>query len=398
MKHPPKIVIASDSFKGSLSSLEVAKAVSAGVMAVFPEAEVVKVNVADGGEGTMEALLTALGGVRVRMAATDPLGRSVEAEYGLLDESTAVIEMAAASGLVLLAPEERMPLLTSTCGTGELIADALKRGCRKIYAGIGGSATNDGGMGMLAALGYKFYDETGSLLQPCGTALSRVAKIDASEALPELQNAEFVVACDVDNPLYGPQGAAHVYAPQKGAAPEEVRLLDMGLRHFAAKVHSFTGISIADVPGAGAAGGLGGAFLAFMKAKLASGIDMLLEAVRFDALISGAALVITGEGRIDRQTAMGKTPAGVLRRAKAQGIPVIAIGGSVQQCPETDTLGFKAVIGVTPENMPLDEAMRPAVASKNITAAITEVLKHEVWRRPHAPAVLLQCQQNRKSQ
>ncbi len=374
MAHPPKIVIASDSFKGSLSSLEVADAVCFGIKTVCPDAEVVKVNVADGGEGTMGALVATLGGERAGVTVTDPLGRSIEAEYGLLGEGTAIVEMASASGLTLLAKEERNPLLTSTYGTGELIVDALKRGCRKIYVGIGGSATNDGGMGMLAALGYRFYDEEGQQLQPCGAAMSHVARIDATKAIQELRDAEFVVACDVDNPFCGLNGAAYVFAPQKGATPEDVECLDTGLRHFADKVCDFTGVSIADVPGAGAAGGLGGAFLAFLNARLVSGIDMVLDAIRFDEIIACASLVITGEGRIDRQTAMGKTPAGVLRRAKAQGIPVVAIGGSVQMCPEVETLGFETVVGVTPENMPLDQAMNPLVASRNIADAVSKVL------------------------
>ncbi len=374
MKHSPKIVVASDSFKGSLNSLEVADAIAVGINAVCPDAEVVKVNVADGGEGTMESLVTGLGGERVSVAVADPLGRSVKTHYGLLEDATAIVEMSSASGLTLLSAEERNPLLTSTFGTGEMIVDALRHGCRKIYVGIGGSATNDGGMGMLAALGYRFYDEEDVLLKPCGAAMSQVARIDAKDLVAELSNVEFVVACDVDNPFCGPNGAAYVYAHQKGASAEDVELLDSGLRHFADKVRDFTGVSIADVPGAGAAGGLGGAFLAFLNARLVPGIDMVLDAIRFDDIISDASLVITGEGRIDRQTAMGKTPAGVLRRAKAQGIPVIAIGGSVQQCPEVEALGFETVVGVTPKNMTLQQAMIPNVAKRNITATIVDVL------------------------
>ncbi len=371
-----KIVVASDSFKGSLSSLEVAEAVSVGVKSVIPTAEVVKVNVADGGEGTMEALIAGLGGQSVCLEVSNPLGRCVEAEYGVLDDNTAIVEMARASGLVLLSSEERNPMHTSTYGTGELIADALKRGCKKIYVGIGGSATNDGGMGMLAALGYKFYDEVGCLLQPCGATMCRVARIDAVDVMPELSDAEFVVACDVDNPFCGTRGAAYVFAPQKGAKPEDVEALDNGLRHFAEKVYEFTGIAITDVPGAGAAGGLGGAFLAFMNAKLVSGIDMVLDAIRFDEILKGASLVITGEGRIDSQTASGKTPVGVLRRAKAQGVPVVAIGGSVQACPEVDAMGFEQVVDVTPDNMPLEQAMNPIVASRNITVAVKDVMMY----------------------
>ncbi len=376
MEHFSKIVVASDSFKGSLSSLEVADAVGIGVKAVLPDAEVVKVNVADGGEGTVEALVAGLGGARVCVTVTDPLGRSVEATYGLLGDGSAVVEMSVASGLTLLPAEERNPLLTSTYGTGEIIVDALRRGCRKIYVGIGGSATNDGGMGMLAALGYRFYDEVGCLLQPCGAAMSQVARIDATDVMPELSGAEFVVACDVDNPFCGSNGAAYVFAPQKGASPEDVELLDLGLKHFADKILEATGVSIADAAGAGAAGGLGGACLAFLNARLVSGIDMVLDAIRFDEIISDASLVITGEGRIDRQTAMGKTPVGVLRRANAQNIPVIAIAGSVRQCPEVEALGFKTIVAVTPNGMSLEQAMNPLTASGNITAAITDILRN----------------------
>ncbi len=371
-----KIVVASDSFKGSLTSLQVADAVSCGVKKVFPAAEVVKVNVADGGEGMMEALVAAWGGERVKVEVADPLGRTIEAIYGWLDKQTAIVEMASASGLTRLSTKERNPLRTSTYGTGELIANALRRGCRKIWVGIGGSATNDGGMGMLAALGYRFYDELNVLLEPCGEQIGRVARIDATAAMPEIAEAEFVVACDVDNPFYGLNGAAYVFAPQKGATPEEVRFLDAGMKHFAEKVLEATGVSIGEVPGAGAAGGLGGAFLAFMHAKLVPGIEMVLDAIRFDELITGTDLVITGEGRIDRQTAMGKTPVGVLRRAQAQGIPVMAIGGSVELCPEVEALGFSQMVGVTPGGMALETAMQPAVATENIVHALADALSH----------------------
>ncbi len=372
-----KIVVACDSFKGSLSSWEVADAVHAGIMEVFPHAEVVNVSVADGGEGTMDALVASLGGRRVRKMVSDPLGRSIEAVYGLLGGGTAIVEMSSASGLSLLTAEERNPLYTSTYGTGELIADVLRHGCKRVYVGIGGSATNDGGMGMLAALGYKFYDESDNLIKPCGAGMSRVARIDATGVMPELFDTEFMVACDVDNPFYGPKGAACVFAPQKGASPDDVDFLDAGMKHFANKVFDFTGVLIAEVPGAGAAGGLGGAFFAFLNAKLVSGIDMVLDTIRFDELVSGASLVITGEGRIDCQTAMGKTPIGVLRRAQAKGIPVVAIGGSVRSCPEVESLGFRTVFGVTPKGMSLEEAMTPFVASRNITTAIIKFLKVE---------------------
>ncbi len=378
-KHISKIVVASDSFKGSLSSLAVAEAVSKGIQTVYPAVEVVKTMVADGGEGTLDAIVNGCGGQKVSIRVEDPVGRLIESAYGILNEQTAIIELSAASGLPLLTESERNPLYTSTYGTGELIADALRRGCRKIYVGIGGSATNDGGMGLLAALGVKFYDASGRLLKPCGAELGRVARIDTTALLPEAKEAEFIVACDVDNPFYGERGAAYVFAPQKGATREEVVYLDNGLRHYARMVHNVTGIAIDDTPGAGAAGGVGGAFLAFLHARLVPGIEMVLDAIRFDDLIAGASLVITGEGKLDRQTTMGKAPAGVLRRATAQGIPTIAIGGSVENCPELDALGFKMIVGVTPEGMPLTEAMNPAVASTNITTTVIHLLRQGIY-------------------
>ncbi len=383
MKAITHIVVASDSFKGSLTSPEVAEAIHRGVKEVSPSARVVKLNVADGGEGTMEALIDALGGKRVKLCVSDPLGRPINTFYGLSDGQTAIMEMASASGLPLLKAEERNPLHTSTYGTGEMIADALRRGCRKIYIGIGGSATNDGGMGMLSALGYRFYDASGRDLSPCGARLEQVERIDASGVMPEMAAAEFVVACDVDNPFYGPRGATRVFAPQKGATPEEVLLLERGMRHYADKVFGATGVSIAHAAGAGAAGGVGGAFLAFLKAKLTPGIEMVLDALRFDEVIANASLVITGEGRMDRQTAMGKTPAGVLKRAKAKGIPVIAIGGSVEHCPELEALGFKQIAGITPAGMPLEVAMQPDVAARNLSATTASILRQLQENTPY---------------
>ncbi len=370
-----RVVVASDSFKGSLSSLQVAEAVCRGVGDVCPEAEVVCVNVADGGEGTLEAVASAADVMMVDVTVCNPLGRQVEARYGLLDGGrTAVVEMAQASGLTLLSSDEMNPMITSTYGTGEMIADALKRGCRKIYVGIGGSATNDGGMGMLAALGYGFHDVDGHLVRPCGETLEKVAWIDSENVIPELSGVEFIVACDVENPLYGPLGAAHVFAPQKGADERMVDRLDSGMRNFASVVHGFAGRDVSGVPGAGAAGGLGWAFMAFLGARLMRGVDMVLDIVRFDEIIDGADLLITGEGCIDSQTAYGKVPSGVLERAKRKGIPVVAIGGSVRMCPEIEALGFDAVVAVTPENMSLEEAMDPSAASANIEDSVRRIL------------------------
>ena len=371
-----RIVVASDSFKGSLSSLEVAGAAADGIHDVFPECEVVKVDVADGGEGTMDALRHTLGGEKIFLTVSDPLGRPVEASYVILEDgTTAVLEMAVASGLPLLAPGERNPLRTSTYGTGELIADALDRGCRKFLVGIGGSATNDAGMGMLEALGVCFMDVEGNVLKGCGASLEKVEGISLENAHPGLKDAEFIVACDVDAPLYGPRGAAYVFAPQKGADEAMVRRLDDGLKHFSEAVSRILQKDVSAAPGAGAAGGLGGGFLAFLNARLERGIEMVLDAIRFDEIIEGASLVITGEGKVDYQTLTGKAPYGVMLRARKKGIPVAAIGGAVAlNLAEVVEAGFIEVCAVTPEGMPLSEAMRKDVASLNVRTAVKNLI------------------------
>ncbi len=373
-----RITIATDSFKGSLSSSQVADAIERGLCCVLPECEVRKVCIADGGEGLVEALVQNLGGELVDVEVCDALMRPIVARYGIVDGgTTAVIEMSAASGLPLLKPEERNPLKTSTYGTGEMIADALRRGCRRFLVGIGGSATNDAGVGMLQALGYRFLDALGTELTGGGEILEMICSIDTSFVMPEIGDAEFVVACDVINPLYGEQGAAHVFAPQKGADSAMVERLDWGLRNFAEVVKRYNGVDIASLAGAGAAGGLGGGFVAMLNARLESGIDMVLEAIRFDDIIKGCDLVITGEGRIDNQTLMGKAPSGVLRRAQMQGIPVVAIGGAVVESDALKQCGFAAIIPVENDGVSLQEAMRPDVAARNIertAAAIAQKL------------------------
>lgn len=372
-----KVVIASDSFKGSLTSLEVAQSVAKAVKEAYPSCEVVEVNVADGGEGTMDALQQTLGGRKVILEVSDPLGRPVNASYVILDDgNTAVLEMSAASGLPLLAPGERNPSKTSTLGTGELIRDALDKGCRKFLVGIGGSATNDAGMGMLHALGYRFMDASGTELAPVGVSMINVASIDMSGRHPALSEAQFIVACDVKAPLYGPDGAAYVFAPQKGADNEMVEALDMGLRHFAEVSAFATGCDSSSLEGSGAAGGLGYAFRQFLGASLERGVEMVLDAIHFDELLKGADLVITGEGRVDSQTLTGKTPYGVAQRALHQGIPVVAIGGSVTLDHEqAQSAGFKDVVQITPAGMPLKEAMKPEVAAENIYQTIKSLLK-----------------------
>jgi glycerate kinase len=367
-----KIVIASDSFKGSLSSLEVAEAAENAIRSILPDCEIVKVDVADGGEGTMEALCRIHGGHKLTLEVNDPLGRPVDASYLILaDGSTAVIEMAAASGLPLLHPDERNPLLTSTYGTGQLIADALGRGCRKFLIGIGGSATNDAGIGMLEALGVRFYDAEGKVLPGRGDSLNKVETIDMSGVLEELPESEFIVACDVESPFCGPEGAAFVYAPQKGATAQMVKDLDEGMYSFSRLIYQKTGTDVKNIKGAGAAGGLGGTLRAFMNADLKKGADMLLDAVSFDRAIEGADLIITGEGCIDGQTLTGKLPYTVAQRASSRNIPIIAICGraEVEHLP-----CFDRICPVTPSGLSLDEAMNPQIAAVNIFNTIVSIL------------------------
>lgn len=359
-----KIIVASDSFKGSLSSAEVAAAVAEGVRDVYPECKVVCLEAGDGGEGTSGALMKALGGSVVGCKVHDPLMRPIIADYGIsADGRTAVIDMAAASGLTLLCTEERNPLLTTTFGTGEMIADALRRGCRRVIVGLGGSATNDGGTGMLTALGIRFLDARGETLPGMGESLDKIVSADCSGAPPGLADAEFIAACDVESPLCGPRGAAYVYAPQKGADAAATEALDRGLRNFGEIAETVYGHGILEADGAGAAGGAGAGMMAYLHARMVPGAELLLDALDFDRLIADADLVITGEGRMDEQTLMGKLPLRVLRRATAHGIPVIALAGSVSV---TDNPGFAAIAAVSPDGCPLEIAMKPEVAFRNL--------------------------------
>lgn len=367
-----RCVIASDSFKGSLSSFQVAESARKGILSAFPECEVVEVCVADGGEGTVDALLKTLGGRKIYVDVHDPLGRLITASYVISEDGrTAVLEMSSASGLPLLKEEERNPMLTSTYGTGEIIADALHRGCRKFLAGIGGSATNDAGMGMLSALGYRFLDSEGNVLEGKGESLAKVRSIDDSSVEKYLLESEFIIACDVDSPFCGREGAAYVYGPQKGAAPEMIEALDVGMKHFAELIGRKYGVMINDMPGAGAAGGMGGAFVAFLNGSLRRGADLILDAVGFDELIKGADLVITGEGRLDAQTNMGKLPYAVASRARRMGVKVFAICG---QAVISESPMFDRIIQTTPPDMPLEMAMRPEVASDNIMTLAESLL------------------------
>ena len=370
-----KIVIASDSFKGSMSSVDVAQAAERGIHQVFPDCQVVAVNVADGGEGTVEAIVDALGGEIITAKVSDPLGRKIEARYGIAGD-TAIIEMAAASGLPLLKAEERNPWATSTQGTGEMIMDAIARGCRKFLVGIGGSATNDAGTGMLQAMGFRFYDANRQLITSCcGGRMAEIASIDDSAVPEDVRQSVFTVACDVDTPFCGPEGAAPVFAPQKGADAEMVNRLDAGMASLAKVIADKYGVDVVPVAGAGAAGGMGGAFYAFLHATLKKGIDMVLDAIDFDSTIQGADLVITGEGKVDFQTAKGKTAAGVLSRAKQQHIPVIAICGCVEICDSLLQMGFAGIYPILEEKVPLEVAMQRDFAMGNVTKTVARVLR-----------------------
>lgn len=373
-----KIVIAPDSFKESLTAMEVANFIEKGFKEVIPSVQCVKIPMADGGEGTVQSIIDATGGQIVKTVVSDPLGRHVKSFWGLSgDNQTAVIEMAAASGLHLVVPEKRNPLVTSSYGTGELIKAALDRDVKHIILGIGGSATNDAGCGMLQALGAKLLDKDGQSISSGGGAIKELAEIDLSELDPRLKQITFDVACDVDNPFCGPKGASAIFGPQKGATPEMVDFLDANLNHFANLVKNTTGIEILDIPGAGAAGGLGGSLVGFCGATLKAGVDIVIEAVGLDAAMQGADLVITGEGRIDSQTIHGKTPIGVAKVAKKQGIPVIGIAGSLSyDCDVVREHGIDCVFSVVPRAVSLEIALQEAdiniqMCARNIAALLT---------------------------
>ena len=352
-------MIAPDSFKESASAERVAAALAAGILRAMPDADLIRVPMADGGEGTVDALVAATGGVKVTATVTGPLGEPVLAEYGVLGGGvTAVIEMAAASGLALVPQDRRDPRVTTTRGTGELILDAIGRGLRRFVMGIGGSATNDGGAGMAQALGYGLLDSGGRELPAGGAALGRLDKIDASGKHSALAECVFSVACDVTNPLCGPLGAARVFGPQKGADEASVIELDAALRRFGEVVARDLDVPVLDVECAGAAGGLGAGLLAFCRARLMPGVDVVAQACRLEERMAGADLVITGEGRIDSQTAGGKTPLGVARIAKKLGIPVVAVTGALGDGYEIlYDLGIDAILPIQPRPMTLEESI-----------------------------------------
>ena len=357
-----KIIIAPQSFKGSLKAHEAAGAMEKGVKAAIKDCEIVLLPIADGGEGTVRAMVTATGGKIFTTEVHGPLGDKVKADWGILgDGNTAVIEMAAASGLNLVPKGKLNPLAASTYGTGELIVAALESGCRKIIIGLGDSATVDGGAGMAQALGIKLLDEDNNPISPGGAGLARLRHIDVSGRHPSIAGCDIICACDVTNPLYGVNGTAYIYSPQKGATPDMVKQLDAALRNFADVVRQELGLEVGEMPGAGAAGGVGAGLVAFLNASLQRGIDIVCDSIGFDKHLMGSDLVLTGEGRIDHQTAYGKTVAGIAGRAKAVGIPVIAITGELGEgYQEVYDCGIDAVVSILPGCMERDEAMKNA--------------------------------------
>ena len=358
-----KIVIAPDSFKESLDALQVAEAIARGWRAVFPAAECVLRPMADGGEGTVDAVLAAVGGERRTCQVAGPLGAPVQAHWGWLDDGTAVIEMAAASGLHHVPPGQRDILRACSAGTGELIRQALDAGARRIILGLGGSATNDGGTGMLRALGVRFLGSQGKALEPGGAALARLARLDLSGLDPRLRQVEVQVAADVDNPLCGPRGASAVFGPQKGASPQQVEQLDKALAHYARLMAEALGENHAEVPGAGAAGGLGFAARALLGARFRPGVELVAELSGLAEAVRDADLVITGEGRLDAQTLHGKTPFGVARIARAANAPLIALAGSLGDgYSRLYEVGVTAAFSLTPGPMTLEQACSDAAA------------------------------------
>lgn len=378
-----KIVVAMDSFKGSLTSPEAGEAVRRGIQRAIPEAEVVVLPMADGGEGTTQALSQALQGEPVIRTVTGPLGEPVSAMY-VRAGATAVMEMAQAAGLPLVPEEKRNPMNTTSRGVGELIIHAIEHGCRDFIIGIGGSATNDGGMGMLSALGLRFLDQDDRLLPGYGRDLSCVTSIDSSGLLPELKDCRFRIACDVDNPLCGPQGASAIYGPQKGLTPEGVRVMDEAMNHYAELTVNKIKENYVNYPGAGAAGGLGYAFLSWLGGELQSGAELVMDAVGLRKALCGADYFVTGEGRMDAQTSMGKAPSAAAALAREAGCLVIGFAGCVSgsRCVP----GMDCVFPIQPGPVTLAEAMESAAAAVNLKNSVEQVfsLIAKVKKSSHA--------------
>ena len=416
-----KILIAIDSFKGSLSSKEAGEAIKSGILRVIPDAEVLISPLADGGEGTVETLVEALGGSLETVRVKGPLFQEVEAHYGILSESEkfqaetesnphretlpknhskecseahsdtpsetdsqyspkdgklAVMEMSQASGITLVSPEERNPLKTGSYGVGEMILDAYHKGCRRFLIGIGGSATNDGGIGMLSALGFRFTKENGEEISPCGEGLKDLARIENTFVSKDLLQCSFQIACDVENPLYGENGASLVYGFQKGGNKELLSQMDLWMKRYSELVKEYNPAANPEVPGSGAAGGLGFAFRSFLQGELKSGVSLILEETNLSEKMQGADLVITGEGRLDEQSAMGKAPIGVAKLAKTQGIPVIAFAGAVAEGAKScNQAGIDAYFPILRGISTLEEAMEKETARRNLEDTVEQVIR-----------------------
>ena len=372
-----KVVVAIDSFKGSLSSMEAGNAAKEGILKAC-SADVVVKPLADGGEGTTEALVEGLGGTYVTLPVTGPMGSRVIAKYGVMEDGkTAVMEMAQASGIILVERDALDPWRASTTGVGEMIKDAAARGCREFLIGIGGSATTEGGIGVLQALGFRFYDERGSVLPPVFASLGKIARIDGSHVMEELHGCRFRIACDVTNPLCGETGAVFVFGPQKGVKEQERQAMDDAMRHFAKKTAEFTGTDQSPVPGAGASGGLGFAFLSYLpNVELKSGIDIVLKAVGLEREVRDADIVVTGEGRLDAQTAMGKVPVGVARLAKKYGCKVVAFAGGVtEEAGVCNAQGIDAFFPIVRGVTTLEAAMEKETAKRNMALCAEQVFR-----------------------
>ncbi|HHT88119.1 MAG TPA: glycerate kinase [Clostridiales bacterium] len=371
-----KVVIAIDSFKGSLSSIEAGMAIKEGILKAC-DAEIVVKPLADGGEGTVDALFYGTDGSEVKIDVSGPLGEKVTCTYGILKGGkTAIIEMAQAAGIKLVPKHKLNPLYTTTYGVGEMIKDAIDRGCRNFIIGIGGSATNDGGIGMLKALGYEFYDAEGLPVNPIGNDLSKIASLKTDNAHDKLSECSFRIACDVNSPLYGPTGAAYVFGPQKGATPQIVEALDAGLRNYSEVVKKTTGKDTSSIAGAGAAGGLGYAFITFLNAKLESGIEIILDEIRLEDDIKDCDVVITGEGKLDYQTTMGKAPIGVAKLAKKHGKTVIAFAGGVtKDAYKCNDEGIDAFFSIQQLPTTVKKTMEYDVARYNLMSTAEQVFR-----------------------
>ena len=376
-----KVVVAIDSFKGSLSSMEAGQAIAEGVKRVYQNAEVVVRPLADGGEGTVEALVEGMGGIFVTKEVTGPLGEKVDAVYGVIESEedsskTAIIEMSAAAGITLVPEKSRNPMNTTTYGVGELILDAIERGCRHFIVGIGGSATNDGGVGMLQALGYDFLTREGKAISYGGDGLRELASIEDVNVHPKLKECTFKVACDVTNPLCGENGSSAIFGPQKGATPEMVQELDQLLLHYAELSKSINSYADRFYPGTGAAGGMGFAFLTYTNATLESGIQIVLTETKLEELIATADVVVTGEGRLDGQTALGKAPIGVAALAKKYQKKVLAFAGAVTpDAKECNQYGIDAFFPILRGVVTLKEAMNKEVAHQNMVDTVEQVFR-----------------------